>query len=182
VTPRLFKPGPTHSTPLFPLSLKKEGAEGHPKCLNSDLYQDKDTCPSPSESPEDINRESHSSDSPESIIQNIPETISSSRRIDHPEDTLETDPSILSKTTFATNSISSLLHLWGLLRRQIIPCFTHGPLLLLQRRQSQKAADIALTIKGRISAVTEESQRAVHEIIESSMTRSIKKNPRCIRQ
>ena len=49
--------------------------------------------------------------------------------------------------------------------------------LLLQRKQLQNAVDIALAIKGRISVVTEESQRVDHAVIKSCMTCTVKKNP-----
>ena len=38
--------------------------------------------------------------------------------------------------------------------------------------------DIAPTVKGIISIVTEESQRADYTVIESRMTRTVKKHPR----
>ena len=40
--------------------------------------------------------------------------------------------------------------------------------------QLQKTADIALTIKDRVSAVIEELQRADHAVIEFYMTRTVK--------
>ena len=73
--------------------------------------QDQDTCPTPSGSPEDISKDSHPSDSPESSIQNIPKTIFSSQGIERPEDIHppETGPFVLSKTTSATNSTNSYI-------------------------------------------------------------------------
>ena len=43
---------------------------------------------------------------------------------------------------------------------------------LLQRRLLQKVAVMVLAIKGRISAVTRESQRTDHAVIETRMTRT----------
>jgi len=124
---------------------------------NSDPHLGQDTCPSSSESLEDTSKGSLPSDFLESSIQNIFETIFSSQGIDCPEDIHppKTGPSVLSKTISVTNSIGSLLHLWSSLCYPIIPCFTHGPRPLLQRKQLQKAADVAPTIKSKIFAVTE---------------------------
>ena len=136
-----------------------------------DLNQDQKTSLSLLESPEDISKESHPSDSlaaPRIFARTFsPERGYSSFEISH---------FVLGKTTSTINSIDSLLYLWSPLRRQLIPCFTHSPRLLHQCKQLQKAADIAPTIKGRISSVTEESQRAGHMVIESRMTRTVKKN------
>ena len=76
---------------------------------NSDPHQDQDACFLPSKSLEDTSKGSYPSDSLESSIQNILETISSSRGIDHPENIHppETGSSILSKITSSQPTLSA---------------------------------------------------------------------------
>ena len=126
----------------------------------------------PSEPPRDTNNKNHPSIFSQSIICYARDR-SSSRGIDCPEDTLpskniavETSSSVLSRTATATNSID-FSYIYGVRYAARSSHVSHIIMTLTPAR-----IVIAPAIKGRIPAVTRESQRANHAVIENRITRT----------